>query len=296
MTSARRIVTFGVPSAAGAARPGVELASATLRAAGLVEALARRDRRVVERGDLSLFPYRPDPSHPRGRNAEGVACAAAAAARELTQVVPGDLALVLGGGCSLLAGVVLGLGRRDGAAPGVLLLDAHVDLNTPETTLSGHLDGMALALALGRGPAPLAALGGPWASPAATVALGQREVDAGEEAALAGLALALDARQVLAEGPARVATRALAVFAGGAFVVHLDVDVLDPGVMPAKDGSPPGPGLSRDTLVALLATLGASPRLGALLVTGYSPSLDPDGRCARVLVEILSASLAPTDL
>jgi arginase len=294
MTSTRRLVTFGVPSAAGAARPGVERAPAVLRAAGLVEALSVHGRRVVDRGDLSLFPYQPDPGHPRARNATGVACAAAAALRELGQIAPDTLALVLGGGCSLLAGVVAGVARRDGVAPAIVLLDAHADLNTPETTPSGILDGMALALALGRGPAPVAALGGPWASPSAVAAIGQREIDAGEQAALAGLALAIDARQALIEGPARVAERVRAVIDGRPFVIHLDVDVLDPTEMPAKDGPPPGPGLTRPALVWLLAHWSASPDLAGLLVTCFSPAHDPSGRWARTLVGILADGLAVT--
>src|SRR5512138_704093 len=164
MALARRVVSFGVPSAAGAARPGVERASSALSAAGLAGALAGRGRAVIDRGDLSLFPWRPDPEHPQARNASGVACAAAATMRELAQIEPDALALILGGGCSLLPGAVAGLARRAGAAPVIVLLDAHADLNTPETTLSGNLDGMALALALGRGPEPLATLGTPWAS------------------------------------------------------------------------------------------------------------------------------------
>jgi arginase len=290
--SRRGVVLLGVPSAAGAGAPGIEQAPRALREAGLIAALAERGQRVVDLVDLSLFPFRPEPGRPRSRNAAVVACAIAATADEVAGVSPDRLLLVLGGGCSLLAGVVQGLARRDGHAPGVVLIDAHADLNTPETTGSGLLDGMALSLALGEALAELWTRDVPRARPEETALLAYRELDPPERVRLGALALALSASAVHQSGIAVVAERTLAVTGSGRLVVHLDVDALDPTVMPAKDGSPPGPGLTRVELDDLLARLLASPRAAALLVTGFNPSRDPDRRWARLLSAILSEALS----
>ena len=74
--------------------------------------------------------------------------------------------------------------------------------------------------------------------------------------------------------------------------LHLDVDVLDPAVMPAVDSPDPG-GLGRDELVELLAPLAASPRCVGMEVTVFDPDLDPDGRLARELTDTLVAAVRP---
>jgi arginase len=73
--------------------------------------------------------------------------------------------------------------------------------------------------------------------------------------------------------------------------VHLDVDVLDPQEMPAKRPTLPGPGLSWPELSDLLTALAASPRVVALHVAEFNPDLDPDGDCARKLVELLARAV-----
>src|SRR5262249_57721428 len=94
-----------------------------------------------------------DPAHPRARNAEVVACALRAAADEMTRALAEGFTIVLGGDCTLVAGTVAGARRKLGQPVGVVYLDANADLNTPQTSSSAHLPGIALSLAMGRGPA-----------------------------------------------------------------------------------------------------------------------------------------------
>src|SRR5215468_4320474 len=103
-----KIAVFGVPSAAGARGAGVAAAPLALRQAGLLESLRAAGPRVVNLSDLSLFPHRDDPEHPTCRNAEVVACAVRATADEMTRALGEGFTLVLGGDCSLTAGVVAG--------------------------------------------------------------------------------------------------------------------------------------------------------------------------------------------
>ena len=291
-----KVAVFGVPTAAGAAGPGTERAPFALREAGLLQRLRQTGARVVNLSDLSLVPHREDPAHPRARNAEVVACAVRAAADEMTRALAEGFTVVLGGDCTLSLGVAAGARRFLGQPVGVVFLDANADLNVPETTPSGYLGGMALAMALGRGPRDVAAAAGAdgAVSPEHVARVGFRELDPGERPALGELGLALPAPAARRLGM-RV-TSALALDgvgnADGPLVVHLDVDVIDPAEMPAKTNLTPGPGLTLQETGDLLTALLASPRVAALEVCELLPERDPEGIHARKLVELLSRALA----
>jgi arginase len=292
---AGKLAVFGVPSAAGGRGPGLARAPLALRQAGLLEALRGAGARVVNLSDLSLFPYRPDPEHPRARNAEVVACAMRTAADEMTRALREGFTLALGGDCSLAGAIVGGAWVALGEPVGLVYLDADADLNTPDTTPSGYLNGMALALALGRGPAELVQSAGaaPAVRPEHVALVGFRALDHGERAALGDLGLALPVAAARTLGMTTTAALALDGVENhdGPVVVHLDVDVLDPREMPAKNPIAPGPGLSWAELDALLSALVASPRVVALHMAEFDPDLDPDGGCARKLVELLARAL-----
>jgi arginase len=292
----RKVAVFGVPTAAGAAAPGLERAPFALREAGLLDRLRATGVRVVNLSDLSLFPYRDDPEHPRARNAEGVACAVRAAADEMTRALAEGFTVVLGGDCTLVAGAVGGARAALGRPVGLVYLDANADLNTPETTPSGRLHGMALALALGRGPAEVVAAAGPAPAldPDHVALLGFRELDPGERAPLGDLGLALPAMAARRLGMRATAALALDAVANadGPLVVHLDVDVIDPVEMPAKGSHTAGAALSLAEVSDLVTALVASPRTVALEVAEFLPDKDPDGACARRIVDLIARAVA----
>jgi arginase len=294
--AAHKVAVFGVPSAAGAASPGVERAPLALRQAGLLERLRETGARIVNLSDLSLFPWREDPDHPRARNAEGVACAVRAAADEMTRALAEGFTVVLGGDCSLAPGAVAGARAFLGRPVGLVYLDANADLNTPETTPSGRLHGMALSMALGRGPREVVEAARP--EPAVQgdhVALvGFRELDPGERPPLGDLGLALPAMAARRLGMRATAALALDAVANedGPLVVHLDVDVIDPAEMPAKSGLTEGAALSLAEVSDLVTALVASPRAVALEVAEFQPDNDPDGACAAKLVDLIGRVVA----
>src|SRR5262249_22456914 len=162
---------------------------------------------------------------------------------------------------------------------GVVYLDANADLNTPDTSPSGNLHGMALALAMGRGPGELVTAGGdpPAVSPEHVALVGFREIDPGERKALGDLGLALPAAATRPLGMRAAAALALDAIGNdeGPVLVHLDVDVIDAAEMPAKQTVTPGQGLTGAELSQLLTALVASPRVIALEVTEYDPTRDP---------------------
>jgi len=286
-----KVAVFGVPTAAGGRASGLERAPFALREAGLLRDLRALGPRVVHLSDLSLFPYRDDPEHPHARNAEVVECAVRAAADEMTRALDEGFTIVLGGDCTLVAGTVAGASRKLGQPVGVIYIDADADLNTPDTSPSGYLNGMALALALGRGPEAVTSAGGPPPAviPDHVALVGFRAVDPGERPALGDLGLALPASAARRLGMRVAAALALDGVGNedGPILVHLDVDVIDAAEMPAKQYLTPGSGLALAEVSDLLTAIVASPRVIALEVTEYDPSRDPQGEHARKIASLI---------
>src|SRR5262249_6758079 len=195
MVGAKKMAVFGVPSAAGARTDGVAQAPFRLREAGLLDALRTTGARVVNLSDLSLFPRRDDPEHPQARNAAVAACAVRAAADEMTRALADGFTVVLHGDRTVGAGRAAVARAAPGQPVGVVSLDADAALNPPETTLSGYLDGMALAAALGRGHPEVVGAAGPAPAvlPDHVSLVGFRALDPGERHPLGALGLALPA-------------------------------------------------------------------------------------------------------
>jgi arginase len=183
--------------------------------------------------------------------------------------------VVASGDCTTSLAIVAGLQRR-GMAPGVIWLDAHGDFNTPRTTRSGYLGGMALALLVGRaGTSFTRSIGLQPVSEDACVLAGARDLDPAEHELLDGSAV----RRI-----ADVASLASAALPAPPWYVHLDVDVIDPRELPPlRFPVPGGPGI--DAASAALHALARRGTIAALgLACTFKPEVftQPDG-LARVL-------------
>ena len=139
---------MGVPSSAASYAAGQDLAPAALRSAGLLEQLAGSRLEVHDDGDLTHQVWSPDRDHPLVQNVDQGDGVAAAVGGLEPLLARGDLALVLGGNCTIVLAVMAALRRLGAGAPGLLYADRHYDINTPETTTDGALDWMGLAHAL----------------------------------------------------------------------------------------------------------------------------------------------------
>jgi arginase len=176
----------------------------------------------------------------------------------------------------------------------VLWFDAHGDFNTPESTIGGFLDGMAMATVVGRCWTSLAATV-PGFVPVAernVVLVGGRDLDPAEAKLLAASAVThIRAREVSAR-----LDSALDALAGrvGQLYVHVDLDVLDEseGQANAYAG---GPGLSARELLDAIATAGRRCRIGAGAITAYDPRYDGDGRICATAIEVALALAGPVD-
>lgn len=199
----------------------------------------------------------------------------------------GRFPLVLAGNCNAALGVLAGLG----AHTGVVWLDAHGDFNTPQTTMSGFLDGMTLATATGRCWAEMArSIEGFEPVPdQAVVLLGARDLDPGEEAALARskvVRLSAEAATIGILPVLRSLSEEMAQF-----YLHLDLDALDPLEGRANSYSARG-GFSSADLQSLLSTIAKELPIKALTIAGYDPSYDKDGTVCRIALNAAATVLA----
>jgi len=267
--------------------PGVRRLPEALGHAGLRRRLRARWQARVEP------PAYSDAVDPETgiRNAPAIARYSAELAESVGRALDrGVFPVVLGGDCSILLGSLLALRRR--GRYGLFFVDGHADFETPETSPSHGAAGMDLALAVGRGPSTLADLGGlrPLVREEDAVILGYRD-----QAGLPEEMGAWRVERLRAAGVSRVVRREVARIASHAirgYWIHVDADVLDPSVMPAVDTPEPG-GLTFPELTRLLRELLASDLAAGVQICIYDPDLDPDGRCARGLVDAVAAAFEP---
>lgn len=279
--------------------PGAAKAPEALREAGLFERFARhgaRDAGVVLPGRY----VDDDATRATGivRNQAQLIAHSRRLAARIEEALAEDTApLVIGGDCSVLLAAGIATARRGGA--GLVHLDGHTDFRHPgNSDACASVAGEDLAAAVGRHWDAIANIDGlgPYFDPARTAHLGHRADDAEAAEARGILGLVLPASAVPERGAAEVAAAVRAVAESGertggvpGYWLQLDVDVLDPAVMPAVDSPDPG-GLTAEELVNLLREL-APGALGAS-VTVFDPDLDPDGRFARLLTDVLDAGFA----
>ncbi|GAA4079144.1 arginase family protein [Nonomuraea soli] len=199
----------------------------------------------------------------------------------------GRFPVVLGGDCSIDLGTALALARR--GRHGMVYVDGHSDFRHPGNSSGvGAAGGEAAALVTGRGQDDLTDLEGrkPYILDSDMVIAGIRDYDDDLEE-LAELKIPAWTTTRLREAGGEAAGTILGHLGGTrGFWVHLDVDALDPEVMPAVDSPDPG-GLTHGELRALLAPLLADPGCLGLTVAIFDPDLDQDGRHAAALTDTL---------
>lgn len=267
---------------------GVSEAPSVYRELGIVRRLNATDL-----GDITAPDYvdyeRPDSGT---RNVMPIADYSRELAARVAAAADESFLLVLGGDCSILLGTLLGSVRR--GPLGLAYIDGHADFSMPSISESGGAAGMDLALAVGRGDPTLAHLDRerPLIREGDVVALGRKDPE--EEKPFRDSSVQDFPWQAIRDlGLTAVIARAHAVvdrpdLAG--FWVHVDVDVLDPSLVPAVDSPVPG-GMDLDQLAELLIALVRSPRARGMELTIYDPVLDPDRSAGRRLVSLLERVL-----
>jgi arginase len=268
--------------------PGCAKAPESLREAGLFRAFTERG--ALDAGVVLPGRYADDAAPGVLRNQARIIDHALRLASRITALrAAGHAPLVIGGDCSLL--LAAGLALRRAGRHGLVHLDGHTDFRHPgNSPACASLAGEDLAAAVGLHWPTIAAIKGPapYFRAADTVHAGCRESDQHLAEVRELLAMTIPAPAVIAGNPTRTASRIRAEVTRpglAGFWLHLDVDILDPQVMPAVDSPAPG-GLDAGQLTAMLAAL--APRAAGAHVTVFDPDLDPEGRNARLLTGILA--------
>jgi arginase len=290
----KTIRLFGVPMDLGQRRRGVDMGPSALRYAGLDQRLRDLGYEVADNGDLRVpLPENQPPDTSRVRHLDSIA----RVCRDVFDAALGTLqqnesAVFLGGDHSISIGTVSAIDAH-GESVGVLWIDAHGDFNTPETTPSGNVHGMALATLLGHGAPELTNIGRPGAKlkPSEVVLLGVRDLDPLEREALRGTGiLVLTMREVDEMGVAAAARLALERLTSlPRLHISLDMDSLDPMEAPGVGTPVPG-GLTYREAHLLMEILADTGKVGSLDIVEVNPILDDRNRTARLGVE-LAASL-----
>jgi arginase len=292
----RRIRVLGVPLDMGASRRGVDMGPSALRVAGLQARLESLGHQVTDGGNIrvEIAETRTSGSKSARYLSEITETCTRTAEAVVKTLEEGMTPLLLGGDHSLAAGSVSGVAefyRRRGEKIGVLWIDAHSDINTPETSPSGNVHGMPLAALLGLGPEPLGKIFGyaPKISAENTVLVGVRGIDAGERDNIrrAGMGEVYTMRDIDERGMRAVMEEALRAAGRGTagYHVSLDMDWIDPEDAPGV-GTPVRGGATYREAHLAMEILADHGRLLSFEIVEVNPVIDEHNRTADLAVEL----------
>lgn len=291
----KKIKIIGVPLDLGSDRRGVDMGPSALRVAGLNARLRELGYRVDDAGNL---PVAIAEMHAAGRGRakylSQVAKTCVIQARRVEKALnDGFVPLVVGGDHSIAIGTVAGVAahyRKEEKRIGLIWLDAHADMNTPETTPSGNVHGMPLACCLGMGDPKLTKIGGfsPKVEASRTVLIGVRDIDETEKPNIVKAGLrAFTMREVDERGLRSVMEEAITAASLGAagFCVTMDMDFLDPEEAPGV-GTPVRGGATYREAHLAMEMIADSGRMLALELVEVNPVIDEVNRTATLAVEL----------
>jgi arginase len=291
---------IGVPLDLGGARRGVDMGPSAFRIAGLGEQIAALGRPIVDKGNLlSPVAETEDAIDSRKKYIRQIEAICRGLYDTCLQSLDaGAVPLVLGGDHSLAAGSIAAsadwVRRTTGHPMGVIWVDAHGDMNTPQTTSSGNVHGMPLAALLGREPRELAAIGAsPSILPEHTVLVGIRNLDDEEKEQIRESRVhVFTMKDIDRHGIATIAERAIGLAATGTGGIHVsfDLDVCDPAIAPGV-GTPVKGGLDYRESHMIMELVADSQRLVALDLVEVNPTLDVRNLTAEFAAELALSAL-----
>ncbi|HVQ48204.1 MAG TPA: arginase [Gemmatimonadales bacterium] len=290
---------LGVPMDLGSGRRGVDMGPSAIRIAGMAARLTELGHKVVDEGDIVIKNIEElKVGNERARYLPEIARAATAVARKVERIIGlKHFPLVLGGDHSIAVGTVSGIAafaHSQGKKLGLLWVDAHGDINTPESSPSGNIHGMPLAALLGFGAPELTSVGGPTpkVDPANVALVGIRSLDAGEKKRLKETGVQVHTMSDLdRHGVPSVMKRALAQVTAGTDFVHvsLDLDAVDPSVTPGV-GTPVKGGLDYREAHLIMEVIADAGVMTSLEVVEVNPILDERNASAEFAVELVQSA------
>ncbi|PYR18518.1 MAG: arginase [Acidobacteria bacterium] len=292
---------IGVPLDLGGGRRGVDMGPSALRIAGIGERLAALGHSVVDKGDLPTpIPETQEQRDERKKYIRDIAKVCQKVYQtSLASLDDGAMPIVLGGDHSLAAGSVAAVAdwaRKTRNLPiGLLWLDAHGDMNTPATSLSGNVHGMPLAALLGPEPSELSKIGtfSPKVLPAHTVLVGIRNLDEREKVAVRDSHVRVfTMKDIDRQGIASIVEQAVNLAGNGTAGIHVsfDMDVCDPLIAPGV-GTPVKGGLDYREAHMVMEMVADSALLTSLDLVEVNPTLDVRNTTAQLGSELALSAL-----
>ena len=292
---------IGVPLDLGGNRRGVDMGPSAFRIAGIGERPATLGYAITDKGDLPA-PI-PETQVSRDEHKKYIRDIARVCQKvyqtTLASLEEGALPVVLGGDHSVAAGSVAAAAewakQSKGLPIGLLWVDAHGDMNTPATSLSGNVHGMPLAALLGHEPAELSKIGtfSPKVLPAHTVLIGIRNLDEREKVAVRNSGVhVFTMKDIDRQGIASIVEQAVNLAGNGTAGIHVsfDMDVCDPLIAPGV-GTPVKGGLDYREAHMVMEIVADSGLLTSLDLVEVNPTLDVRNTTAQLGTELALSAL-----
>ncbi len=292
----KKIRVIGVPLDLGQSRRGVDMGPSAVRVAGLEARLEALGHIVEDGGNVAVAI--PEQKKEGASNAKYLKEITATCTKNAELVVKtlegGQIPLILGGDHSVAAGTVAGVAeffRRKNEKIGLIWIDAHTDINTPETSPSGNVHGMPLAALLGLGPAELGDIYNfsPKVSSENCVLVGIRDVDAVEKENVrrAGIHV-FTMRDIDERGMRTVMEEALRIAGRGTAGYHisLDMDWVDPEDAPGV-GTPVWGGATYREAHLAMEIIADHGRMLSFEIVEVNPVIDEHNQTADLAVELV---------
>lgn len=291
------IALIGAPTDIGAGHRGSSMGPEALRVAGIEAALRRLGCAIEDRGNIA-GPVNPDAAPVNGyRHLEETTIWCQAVRDAVDDALRrGFLPILLGGDHSLSIGSIAAVARHCAAMQrplSVLWLDAHADFNTPDTSPSGNIHGMPVAVIAGHGPGRLTGLGNqvPMVDPSRIIQLGVRSIDAAEKHNVVRSGMAVYDMRRIDENGMRWAMKEILdrlSALGGHVHVSLDLDFLDPSIAPGVATTVSGGPTYREAQLCM-EMIYDSDLMGSLDIMELNPAFDLRNRTAELIVELVQS-------
>jgi arginase len=301
----RRVRLIGVPMDLGAGRRGVDMGPSAIRIAGASERLRELGYEVADDGDVAVpAPEVRNPGHPRARYLnEIVRVCNRLRLRVKRSLDAGEVPIVIGGDHSIAAGTLAGVAEHFNARDeriGLIWVDAHADMNTPESSPSGNVHGMRLAAILGMGPEPLAELGGfaPKVEARNACVIGLRNLDELEKDIVRRSGVhAYTMRDLDERGMRSVVAEAIkfATQDTAGFHLSFDLDAMDPHDVPGVGTLVKG-GINWREGNLLMEMVADSGRMSSCEITELNPILDVRNQSGEVAVDLILSAFGKSIL
>jgi arginase len=294
------LAIIGAPLDLGSDRRGVDMGPSALRVAGLNRRLTALGYEVEDLGNVAVEQQESVPEGPRhAKYLPQIAQVCERIGDAVTQAaLDGKAPLVLGGDHSIAVGTVSGMARvyrKKRQKIGMIWIDAHADMNTPQSSPSGNVHGMPLACVIGSGPAELTKMYGfsPKVDPKNVALVGIRDVDILERPYVRESGVSVfTMRDIDEKGMRHVMAQAIEVATRGTagFHLSLDMDFLDPQYAPGVGTPVSGGSTYREAHLAMemIADCG---QMISMEVVEVNPVIDEVNRTADLAVELILSAM-----